>query len=160
MTTAEFEALKPEEAEEFAKSDPEGFRRAHGNADGEQRGCQTCPKCGDSRLWKPFHQVIYEEGLMQSDGPKPKGRVAKFHGMKSVAWLCDECWSRSTEEERLQHHEDLVAKQIGRLPSIVKRSNDAGEFHDCPKDAARHKAEAEAIHAIHDKVRSAVKGAG
>lgn len=134
--------------------------KAKKNAEGQAKGCMTCPACHDSAWWKPFHPVTYEAGRIQADHRRPhQGDVrARFDGQKALHWLCEECWQHLPHAERLAHLDDLTAQRVARVRMVICIPDGAG-VKECPVDKARFERELRHLYDLHQQVKTAAGAA-
>ena len=137
---------------------PTSEQKQRANAEGAEKGCLSCPHCGDSAWWKPFHSVAYESGPICADHHKADaGDVrAVFGGEKAIHWLCAECWAILAPEERIAYLDLFAAKQIAGIRMVICIPDGDG-VKECPDDKARHERQAVKIRALFNAARNAVE---
>lgn len=128
--------------------------RAIRNTEGAERGCATCPGCGDSAWGKAFHETPYYTGRMTSD-PDDAGNVIVFHGTSSLAVICEDCHGKMTPAERLPHCVAKVESWKSAIPSVKRKATLSGLVDD-PDDVARFAREIAAVDAVLVSVTDAV----
>ncbi len=112
------------------------------NARGLELGCHVCPVCGDSQLWKPFHEVTYRVGRI-THVEIGSGQHGAFEGSFGHMALCEECWAKTSVDERVAHHKARHGGRAATIPSIAKIPTDSG-LDECPEDRQRHAREIDA----------------
>lgn len=110
------------------------------NAEGNRRGIAKCPACGDSRLWKAFHETKYEEGILEVDNKnRRQGEPPQFiRGHKSQSVACEDCWGKMSADQRVECFEQTVDKRTDDIKTVLRiRVNDKDV--NCPADEERFK---------------------
>lgn len=132
------------------------------NAKGAARGCATCPSCGDSMLWKPFHATAYERGViaLANRHSKPGEKPREVIGDKSFVVLCEDCFKGLDSEKRAIYYAERLAQRRAGIKSVIQLVSEYGAMVDCPRDRARYDREKAEIDGEHAKILNAVRGEG
>lgn len=135
---------------EIAKADTKEDKAVL-NQRAKEAGFLQCPRCGDSILVTPFHELIYREGYGEksievpherprSHGVAPRGYVTpvpkRVHGHLAVKVLCEPCWGECSVEERWAHHEKMLNDKKDKIPSVIPFTEN-GVCKDHPQDLER-----------------------
>lgn len=151
--------------------------RTKGNEAGAKLGSRTCPVCGDSAFWKPFHDITYFEGTieLEHERARPDLQPPRCEGSKAMSFVCEECWPKLSVDDRLRKLDELTQQRIGALVPVVYM---LGDQHVEEKqgdqvvlvrksvrvvdeqDKARYERQKAAIQKDHDFVAAAIKAGG
>ena len=90
-------------------------QQAAKNEQGKASGCLACPVCGDSMLWKKFHETEFFSGTIT-----PVFAGSPFNGALGIMALCEECWPKLTPQQRLPYYEQRTATWLNDVKPVKK----------------------------------------